>query len=802
MRSPAWIILLLCCAAGLCLPPAPPVATGTPVDDLADAAAWVPMTGTATASVVQIGDRRALKLPCNFAGTTFPRASWDRTVKLDLAACRGIRFDLYCADPAPVAYFTCYLHAAGGWYVASFYPGERAGWQTVTIAKADTRIEGTPAGWGAIDTIRISAWRGQNTDTEFYLANLAVDGATAPIAIIRGESAPASEAQSVATYTKTVADALDGLGLPYVIVSDGDVTATRLRGKTVAILPHNPGMPDAVADELAAFMGHGGKLLAFYVLPPKLATLAGMVSGQHLKQPRPGYFAAIRATEQALPGQPAAVSQASWNILHGTPVEGKSRVVANWFTDAGELTNEAAILASKDCVYMTHVLLGDDPEAKQSLLIAMLGYLDGGLWQKAAEASLQRAGVFGRFTSYDEAVAAIRPLAQGNTRALAVLAEANRNQRDAVSDAGEHRYPEAMAYAARVHEALLQAFCAAQTPLAGEHRAWWCHSAFGVAGMTWDEAIKTLADNGFTAIMPNMLWGGVAYYNSTVLPVAPEVAAQGDQLAACLAACKKYGVQCHVWKVNWNMSARTPAEFTAKMGQDGRTQVAYDGTPEPLWLCPSHPLNQQLEIDAMVEVATKYDVDGIHFDYIRYPDADHCFCAGCRARFEAVLGKPVANWPADTRTDPAVRQAWLAFRRDNITRVVAVVHDAVKKIKPNVQLSAAVFPNYTVDRDTVGQDWQLWCERGYLDFVCPMDYTSSDAQFETLVARQLQWAGKVPCYPGIGLSVWTELDAAKLIEQITATRRAGTDGFTIFNYAGPEATGIVPRCGQGITRKE
>jgi hypothetical protein len=31
-----------------------------------------------------------------------------------------------------------------------------------------------------------------------------------------------------------VADALDGLGLPYVIVSDRDVTAARLRGKTVA----------------------------------------------------------------------------------------------------------------------------------------------------------------------------------------------------------------------------------------------------------------------------------------------------------------------------------------------------------------------------------------------------------------------------------------------------------------------------------------------------------------------------------------------------------------------------------------
>ncbi|MHB0939589.1 MAG: glycoside hydrolase family 10 protein [Armatimonadota bacterium] len=803
MGSRTWlIVLLLCCAAGRCLPPAPPVVKETLVDDLADAAAWVPMTGTAAASVVQIDGRRALKLPCSFAGAEIPRASWDRAVKLDMTMSRGIRFDLYCADPAPVAYFTFYFHAPGGWYAAGFYPDLRAGWQTVTIAKADTRIEDAPAGWGAIDAIRFSAWRGQNTDIELYLANLAVDGATASIAVIRGESAPAGEAQSVTTYTKTVANALDGLGLPYVIVSDLDVTADRLRGKTVAILPHNPNMPDAVANALATYLGNGGKLLAFYTLPPKLANLAGVTIGQHLKQPRPGYFASIRAAEHPLPGQPASVAQASWNIMHAAPVAEKSRVVANWFTDAGEPTNEPAILASKHCVYMTHVLVGDNPEAKRALLIAMLGYLDGGQWQRAAEVSLRRAGTLGRYTSYDEATAGIRALAQGNPQALAALAEADTGYREAVAAAGENRFLAAMQAAVQTRAALLQALCLAQQPLAGEHRAWWCHDAFGVAGMTWDEAIKGLADNGFTAILPNMLWGGAAFYDSTVLPVAPEVAAQGDQLAACLAACKKYGVQCHVWKVNWYMSTRAPEEFTAKMRQDGRTQVAYDGTPEPLWLCPSHPLNQQLEIDAMIEAATKYDVDGVHFDYIRYPDADHCFCAGCRARFEAVLGKPIANWPADTRTDPAIRPAWFAFRRDNITRVVAAVHDAVKQVKPNVKISAAVFPNYAADRDAVGQDWQLWCERGYLDFVCPMTYTSSDAQFETLIGWQVQWAGKVPCYPGIGLSVWPELDAPKLIEQITLTRRAGTGGFTIFNYGGPEAAGIVPRCGQGITRKE
>mgnify|MGYP000700577408 CR=1 FL=1 len=40
-----------------------------------------------------------------------------------------------------------------------------------------------------------------------------------------------------------------------------------------------------------------------------------------------------------------------------------------------------------------------------------------------------------------------------------------------------------------------------------------------------------------------------------------------------------------------------------------------------------------------------------------------------------------------------------------------------------------------VDRDTIGQDWKLWCDRGYLDFVCPMDYTASSAQFRSATRR-------------------------------------------------------------------
>jgi uncharacterized lipoprotein YddW (UPF0748 family) len=386
---------------------------------------------------------------------------------------------------------------------------------------------------------------------------------------------------------------------------------------------------------------------------------------------------------------------------------------------------------------------------------------------------------------------------------LEALDRAGRLRNQSKSLLSEGKYSEAIAAAEESQESLIDAYCKAQKPLLGEHRAFWCHSAFGVAGMGWDQAIKVLADNGFTAILPNMLWGGAAFYDSDVLPVAPAVKAKGDQIALCVAACRKHGVQCHVWKVNYNMGWVTDKSFVNKMKSQGRTQVNFDGSSNERWLCPSHPENQKLEIDSMLEVARKYDVDGLHFDYIRYPGREGCFCEGCRHRFEKMVGRKLTDWPACVRNDDELREKWLDFRREQITTVVAAVAEGARKIKPEIKISAAVFRNWPVDRNAVGQDWKLWCERGYLDFVCPMDYTDSNSQFQRMVEQQLTWAGRVPCYPGIGLSVWTDsTDICKLIEQISMTRQLATGGFTIFNYSAPEANEVIPLLGEGITRKQ
>lgn len=776
-------------------------------DDAAARAAWTPMGGTAPVSVLPKEGRRALRMPCNFQGTRIERASWDRAVRLDLSSARGLRFDCFCPDPGPVSGFSFYLQSGNGWYSATFAPAEKNRWCTVFIDKEDTGIEGSPAGWSQIRTIRISAWRGADRDTELFIADFRVTGRDARVAVVRGDSAAKAspgEAESVRTYAQSVAQALKDAGVSYVLLSDLDATAEALRGRRLAILPHNPHVPDAAAAAVADFLKGGGKMISFFSIPrAPLGAAAGIEAGAgYVREKFPGYFASMRFAEPLPAGMPPSVAQRSWNIVDAKPAAGRGRVAAWWHDKDGNPTGHAAVVQTDAAFHVTHVLAADDPAERRRLLLAMAGALVPEVWREAAQSVAARAGRVGSYADFEEARRAIAEMGKGDAGVLAALESAAKLRAEALALAAKEKHPDSMARAEEAGRKTLEAYALAQKPEPGERRLFWCHTPQGAGGLDWDAAIRVLAQNGFTDIIPNMLWGDAAAYPSEVLPVIPDVKEKGDFLAACLAACRKHGVKCHVWKVNWNNWGRAPKEYSDALRREGRFQVRFDGSVDPMWLCPSNPQNRKVQVDAMLETAVKYDVDGVHFDYIRYPGRDGCFCPGCRERFEAATGARVGRWPADLRSDKALEQKWLDFRRDQITACVAAVRERVRKERPKVEISAAVFPNWPADRDGVGQDWKLWCEKGYLDFVCPMDYTPHNAAFEGIVSQQRGWAGKVPCYPGIGLSCWTPPDdAVGLMEKIRITRQLKTGGFTVFDYSPAATRKVVELCGRGITRK-
>jgi len=795
-------------------PAAEPAAAGTNLviesgaypDHAAARRAWRPMGGTSPVFAGTAGGAAALEFPCHFAGTRIERASWDLALDLDLAAAQGVAFEFLCPDASPVSYFSLYFQSGDGWYHASFFPESTNAWQTIHLDKAAFGLEGKPAGWSRLRTLRLSAWRGGNQDTRFFLRHLRPTGALggdALVAVVRADyhaGRNPGESAGIGRYTETVVELLAASGVGCSVLSDEDLTAARLQLARVVILPHNPELPPAAGQALLEYARAGGRLLVCYIPPDPLRPLFNLRELRHLRETRPGQFAAIRPVPGALPGAPPLARQRSWNIQSVAPGAG-GRVLAEWLDEQGQPSGHAAVVGATNWILFSHVLLPDDEAAKRRLLLALVGHLAPEVWAQAARAAVDRIPAVTGQRTFEEAESALRQPGLRPDRAAAELAAARSARQQAVESLRQGRFDQTLDQAAEARARLLAAWCLAQPAAPGEFRAFWCHSAFGVRGLSWEEAIAGLATNGFTAVLPNMLWGGVAYYPSQVLPVAPEVASRGDQLAACLAAARKHGVQVHVWKVNWNLAHNAPAAFVERMRRENRLQADAAGRPES-WLCPSHPDNQRLEIESMLEVARNYDVDGLHFDYIRYPDSAHCYCAGCRERFQKASGIQMPGWPGSVLAEGPHREAWLEWRRTNITTVVRAVATRARALKPGLKISAAVFRDWPRDRDTIGQDWGFWCQQGWLDFVCPMNYTTSPGHFESMVSRQLAWTGRVPCYPGIGESASnSRLGVEEVIRQIQIARRWRTGGFVIFNYGVSEAAELLPMLGLGITAR-
>ena len=134
-----------------------------------------------------------------------------------------------------------------------------------------------------------------------------------------------------------------------------------------------------------------------------------------------------------------------------------------------------------------------------------------------------------------------------------------------------------------------------------------------------------------------------------------------------------------------------------------------------------------------------------------------------------------------------------------ITALVAAVSREARKIRPGLKISAAVFGSYPACRESVAQDWPEWVKAGYLDFVCPMDYTANGAEFVSLVRGQVKLIdGRIPLYPGIGATATgIHMTPEQVLQQIRDTRSLGASGFAIFNFDAVTAVSIVPGVGQG-----
>ena len=377
--------------------------------------------------------------------------------------------------------------------------------------------------------------------------------------------------------------------------------------------------------------------------------------------------------------------------------------------------------------------------------------------------------------------------------------------------------------AAAIAIALVVLFTAA--PGAGEEvRAIWVVRT----SMTSPGSIAAMVDaaraGGFNTLLVQIRGRGDAYYVGGPEPRAEALAALPpgfDPLAETLTRAKAAGMQVHAWfNVNlvagtgepplspthvvnrhpeWLMVPRPIAQELANADPRNRRYVdrllAHLRTRndvEGLYLSPLTAEAADYTTSVARELVTRYAVDGLHLDYVRYPAEDFDYSAAGLAAFrQSVLpdlgAADRARYDARLAREPliytqAFPERWKRFRQTQLTRLVVKIREAVKAVRPDARLSAAVVPDAAEAGERRLQDWAGWLDRGLLDVVCPMVYTTDPATFAAQVEAVRGAAGSRPVWAGIGAY---RLTPAQIVANVRTARRIGVAGVVLFSYDSP-----------------
>lgn len=552
---------------------------------------------------------------------------------------------------------------------------------------------------------------------------------------------------------------------------------------------------------LRGFLGRGGKLIVCYSMSVELAQLMGVALGEYERDMSGGRWVSMRFVQDRPVNAPGMVRQNSPNLHKVSPVAGRSRVLAWWHDRDGRRTGEVAWLRSAEGFWMSHVLLGDgDASAKSRLLLALVGDIDPAIWHRTARRRLATFEGDAPWQNPDRALRAAEAVS-GFSRRRRARADAQRalNLRtEAHRLLAVGRGAEAWRLAEDMRDTLMRSYGHMQQPAAGEIRAVWDHSGLGLYPGDWSRTCRILRAAGVSDLFVNVAGPGFTHCRIDSLPASPAFQTHGDQLQACLAAARPLGLRVHAWLI-CGSTTRAGPERLEQLRRRGWLLQGTDGKPRD-WLNPALPDVRAFLVQVAAELLDGHDVDGLHLDFVRYPDFHESLGPDTRRLFETRRGAAVPAWPESVRKGPLFHE-FVAWRAEQIALLVSEMRTMQRLRAPGIWLTAAVYGKHPSCLESVGQAWERWIETGSLDYAVPMNYTEDEALYRSLVTTQTRsYRLRNHLIGGIGVTAAeSRLDAARVIDQVNLLRQQQAAGFALFDLDTTLEQEILPVLKLGLT---
>lgn len=313
----------------------------------------------------------------------------------------------------------------------------------------------------------------------------------------------------------------------------------------------------------------------------------------------------------------------------------------------------------------------------------------------------------------------------------------------------------------------------------------WLHSLQGAANRDdMRRMVERMVANGVDLLIPCIKQvDGAVDYPSAVARQS-DWSRGRDPLQELVDVSKKAGLKVHAWfcvfpegklsnLVNGQPELRAIQNHPVKGLQSDKPDLWGESI---LWSCSNRPEVLEYQCRLMEEVIGRYDVEGIHFDWVR-SGFYQCYCKfcqdKCRELTDADLLKEMGNFHP-------LAHVWYGYRARNVTSLVQRVSE--KAHRAGKETSAAVFCTFPLSYNEQAQEWPLWLREEYLDVAMPMTYSTIPAETHYYTVNHVALhrdAGRGELWEGVCSH---RIDGELLTRISRNAVNAGAGGLVLFDY--------------------
>ena len=335
-----------------------------------------------------------------------------------------------------------------------------------------------------------------------------------------------------------------------------------------------------------------------------------------------------------------------------------------------------------------------------------------------------------------------------------------------------------------------------------------------------EKLIEDARRMGVSDLFVQVYRGGRAWFDSSRAGAGPYQRMREslgiDPLAQLIPRAHEAGMRVHAWVNVLSLAGNREARIVTEVGPDavlidrqGRSILDYPkfdvpqpdrryyrmGTPA-IFLDPATPGVADYLAATFAELVERYpELDGLHFDYIRYPGVlpfspgsrfgvglDFGYGERSRSRFQTETGLTA---PLGDSLRNANR--WDEWRREKVTELVRAVRIAALTARSKIEgarglaISAAVGAYAERMYLSEGQDWRRWLEEDLIEFAIPMAYTLDDRMFRYMAEGFASGPHADRIWVGQGAWLFASRPAGAL-NQLRVARAAGARGEVLFSY--------------------